>query len=102
MSTFISVDDEPRTLQVVQMKAETYTCSDPLPGTPLKLIVANEFAERFCFYGTRSLLVLFLTDRLHFSEANAVTTYSLYLAGCYLSPLLGGYVSDGELWVSRC
>ena len=70
-------------------------CSDPLPGIPLKLIVANEFAERFCFYGTRSLLVLYLKS-LGFSDANAVTAYSLYLAGCYLSPLLGGYISDGE------
>jgi hypothetical protein len=77
-----------------QKKATCVDRYDPLPGTPLKLIVANEFAERFCFYGTRSLLVLYLTEGLHFSEPQAVTGYSIYMGLCYLSPLLGGYVAD--------
>lgn len=74
-------------------------CRDPLPGAPLKLIVANEFAERFCFYGTRSLLVIFLTSRVHISDANAASIYSLYIALSYFSPLLGGYVAD--VWLGR-
>lgn len=77
----------------------TALCRDPLPGPALKLIVANEFAERFCFYGTRSLLVIFLTKQVHLSDAHAVSIYSLYVALSYFSPLLGGYVAD--VWLGR-
>jgi hypothetical protein len=38
--------------------------------------------------------VIYLTTRLHFSEPQAISGYSLYVALCYLSPLLGGYVAD--------
>lgn len=76
--------------------APVISCTDPLPGIPLKLIIGNEFAERFCYYGTRSLLVIYLTDKLGFKDDAAVSVVSLYIAGCYLSPLLGGYVADGK------
>lgn len=69
-----------------------------LPGPPqVGNVIASELAERFCFYGSRSVLTLYLTDRLGYSEASAVGTISAWVAACYLSPLLGGYLSDSHL-----
>jgi len=60
-------------------------------------IVANEFAERFCFYGINSILALYLVQSMHFGEAQATTWVSLFKSGAYLFPLLGAVVSD-VLW----
>ena len=69
-----------------------------LPGPPhVANIVVNEAAERFCYYGLRAILTLYLTDVLQLSEAAAVATASYFIAGSYLSPLLGGFVADAYL-----
>ena len=66
-----------------------------LPGPPHMLnIVTNEAAERFCYYGLRAILTLYLTDVLALSEGAAVSTVSYFIAGSYLSPLFGGFVAD--------
>ncbi|MGQ0502762.1 MAG: POT-type proton-dependent oligopeptide transporter [Panacagrimonas sp.] len=62
------------------------------PGIPY--IVANEFAERFCFYGINAVLSVFMVQHLHFGEAQATTWQSLFKSGAYFFPLLGAIVSD--------
>lgn len=70
---------------------------DPLPGDyRVKHIMLMELFERYAYYGSRAVLTLYLVDRLGFSEPQAVSAYSWYIALCYLSPLLGGYV--GDVW----
>jgi POT family proton-dependent oligopeptide transporter len=54
----------------------------------------GELAERSCFYGIRAILLLYAIDELGYSEKNASTIVSLYIAACYLLPLLGGYLAD--------
>lgn len=67
--------------------------SDRMPaGIPY--IVANEFAERFCYYGVNAILVQYMVDFLHFGDAKAATWQSLFKAGAYFFPLLGAMVSD--------
>ena len=63
----------------------------------VKSIMAMEAAERFSYYGTRSVLALYLTDALGFSYGNAVGSVSFFLAASYLSPFLGGWVADAVL-----
>jgi POT family proton-dependent oligopeptide transporter len=61
----------------------------------------GELAERSCFYGMRAILFLYLATELKFGDDNAGTIYSLFVAACYLLPLLGGYVADnffGKYW----
>ncbi|MGA3159357.1 MAG: POT family MFS transporter [Steroidobacteraceae bacterium] len=65
------------------------------PGIPF--IVANEFAERFCFYGINAILSLYLTSYLHFGDAHANVWQSLFKMGAYCSPLIGAVVAD-VLW----
>lgn len=67
--------------------------SDKMPsGIPF--IIANEFAERFCFYGISAILAVYLVQSLHFGEAQATTWVSLFKSGAYFFPLVGAIVSD--------
>ncbi|MCR5662611.1 MAG: peptide MFS transporter [bacterium] len=50
--------------------------------------------ERFSYYGMRAILVLFLVNQLDFSRENALALYGVYTGLVYLTPLLGGFLSD--------
>jgi len=63
----------------------------------LYLCFSVEMWERFSFYGMRALLVLFMTKYLLFDTERAGKVYGWYLGLVYLSPLIGGYVSD-KFW----
>lgn len=58
-----------------------------------------ELWERFSYYGMRALLVLYLTSTtltggFNISEKFAYGIYAAYGALVYLTPLLGGFISD--------
>jgi solute carrier family 15 (oligopeptide transporter), member 1 len=54
----------------------------------------GEFAERCCYYGMRAILTLYMVERLGIREENVGTFMSLFIAGCYFLPLLGGFLAD--------
>ncbi len=60
----------------------------------LYLCFSVEMWERFSFYGMRALLVLFMTKYLLLNTEKAGNIYGAYLGLVYLSPLIGGYISD--------
>jgi POT family proton-dependent oligopeptide transporter len=62
------------------------------PGIPY--IVANEFAERFCYYGINAILAVYMTEHLHFGQAKATEWQSLFKFGAYFFPLIGAILSD--------
>jgi len=70
------------------------------PGIPF--IVGNEAAERFCFYGLRAVLVIYMTQYLRNSagalapmnENESNGWYHLFLASNYFFPTLGAIVAD--------
>jgi POT family proton-dependent oligopeptide transporter len=66
---------------------------DKMPsGIPF--IVANEFAERFCYYGINAILTIYMTQFLRMGDAQATTFHSLFKSGAYFFPLVGAIVSD--------
>ncbi len=75
------------------------------PGIPF--IIGNELAERFSFYGMRTILMIFMTTALvtHegakdlMSEAEASKWIHAYMAAVYLTPLAGGLIAD--LWLGK-
>lgn len=75
------------------------------PGIPF--IIGNELAERFSFYGMRTILMIFMTTALvtHdgakdlMSEAEASKWIHAYMAAVYLTPLVGGLIAD--LWLGK-
>jgi POT family proton-dependent oligopeptide transporter len=73
------------------------------PGVPY--IIGNEAAERFCFYGMKTVLIIFMTQFLlnrqgelaTMSEGWAKFWYHLFVAGVYFFPILGAILADAVL-----
>lgn len=68
----------------------------------LAVLFTTEMWERFNFYGMRALLTLFMVNSLAFDEATASIIYGGFLGLCYLTPMLGGYISDRYLGNRNC
>jgi POT family proton-dependent oligopeptide transporter len=60
----------------------------------LWVLFGTEMWERFNFYGMRAILTLFLVNSLMMKEADASIIYGGFLGLCYLTPMLGGFISD--------
>jgi POT family proton-dependent oligopeptide transporter len=68
----------------------------------LWVLFSTEMWERFNFYGMRAILSLFMVHALMLGESDASIIYGGFLALCYLTPLLGGFISDRYLGNRYC
>ena len=68
----------------------------PASGHPkgLYTLFFSEMWERFCYYGMRVLLTLFLVKSLLKGDAEASLIYGAYTALIYAAPVLGGRMAD--------
>lgn len=75
--------------------------TDQMPsGIPY--IIGNEAAERFSFYGMKTILIVFMTKYLMdksgqpalMNEEQAKSWFHLFSSGVYFTPLLGALISD--------
>tara|TARA_B100001059_G_scaffold91112_1_gene89957 strand:+ start:5269 stop:7263 length:1995 start_codon:yes stop_codon:yes gene_type:complete len=73
-----------------------------MPGG-IPYIIGNEAAERFSFYGMKSILVIFMTGYLYLlpgavgpqmSNAEAIANYHLFTSAVYFTPILGALIAD--------
>lgn len=79
--------------------------TDPVMPRGVPFIVFNELAERYSFFGLRTILVVYMTKQLLDSsgnlapmgEADARAWYHAFEAALYFFPLLGAILSDGVL-----
>ncbi|HLW67102.1 MAG TPA: hypothetical protein VKS79_17440 [Gemmataceae bacterium] len=74
----------------------------PVPDTHPSAIYFffwGEFAERSSYYGMRAILFLYITTALHYAATDAAPLYAAFKMGCYLLPLLGGFIADR--WLGR-
>ena len=70
------------------------------PGIPY--IIGNELAERFSYYGMKTIMVIFMTKYLMDSSGNAAPMtesdakywYHIFNMTNYLFPILGAFVAD--------
>lgn len=60
----------------------------------LWVLFGTEMWERFNFYGMRAILTLFMVNALMMKEEEASIIYGGFLGLCYLTPMLGGFISD--------
>ncbi|HEX4073395.1 MAG TPA: hypothetical protein VHX68_19595, partial [Planctomycetaceae bacterium] len=58
----------------------------------------GEFAERCSFYGMKTILPVYLTGVLLFADTRGGAIMNWFKMGCYLLPLLGGYLADRFFW----
>lgn len=79
------------------MTSTTQIASDNKFPSQIKYIVGNEACERYSYYGMRSILTVFMIQVLLFQEAKATSVYHLFAGACYLTPLLGAWISD-RIW----
>lgn len=66
----------------------------------LYVLFFTEMWERFSYYGMRAILVLFMTKMLAFDPKFASGIYGNFTALVYLTPLIGGLISD-RYWGNR-
>ena len=90
------------------MATQQYATSPPNisgmpPGVPY--IIGNEAAERFSFYGMRSILTIFMTAYLvntlgtlePMGDAEARAWFSTFVSAVYFLPILGAILAEGFL-----
>ena len=68
----------------------------------LWVLFGTEMWERFNFYGMRTLLTLFIVNSLMMSKEQSSLIYGGFLGLCYLTPMLGGFISDKFLGNRNC
>ncbi|WP_042349929.1 peptide MFS transporter [Bacillus massiliigorillae] len=78
------------------MNPQKNTSKHP-PG--LYLLFFTEMWERFSYYGMRGILVLYLTKEivsggLGMNATIAMSIYGFYTGAVYITPLIGGWLSD--------
>src|ERR1700756_2125711 len=68
-------------------------------GHPIGLYVLffTEMWERFCYYGMRALLILYMINYFKWSQKDASTVYKVYTSFVYVTPILGGFLADRYL-----
>ena len=87
----------------VSYRTQPHATSGMPPGIPY--IITNEAAERFSYYGMRSILTIFMTQYLMNSagepdlmgEAEATAWYHTFNAFVYLTPVFGALIADAWL-----
>jgi POT family proton-dependent oligopeptide transporter len=86
---------------------EYLTAPAPTKEMPkgIPYIIGNEIAERFSFYGMKTILFVFMTQYLmsstgepaFFTETEARQYQGWFVSAAYLTPLIGAFISDA-LW----
>lgn len=99
LSRLKMMDERPLTSSSSSSSSSSFFCKIKLlPGPPhLWAIIAQEAGERFCYYGLRSVMTLFLVDVFMYSNARATSLISFWISATYLSPILGGFIADAVL-----
>ena len=64
------------------------------------LALANT-GERFGYYTMLAIFLLFIQAKFGFSAAAATQIYSIFLAGVYFMPLIGGILAD-KIGYGKC
>ncbi|MDE0854716.1 MAG: oligopeptide:H+ symporter [Nevskia sp.] len=74
------------------MTSTTQSAERMPAGIPF--IIANELAERFCYYGINSILTVYMVQHLHFGDAQATIWQSLFKFGAYFFPFFAAILAD--------
>src|SRR5579872_2987192 len=60
----------------------------------LYLLFLTEAWERFGFYMVQTILILYMTKGLAYSDTHAYLLYGAFSSMLYLTPVVGGYLAD--------
>ena len=81
------------------MRGKTIRLLKAVQAQPVSVwyIVSLSMWEYFSYYGMRALLILYLTQKLLFTDQHAYALYGAYTSLVYLTPMLGGLLADRYL-----
>ena len=65
----------------------------PYPKTVF-LILGNEFCERLSYYGMKSILSIYISQKLHFDHDRSTSIYHTFSMLCYFCPMFGAMIAD--------
>ena len=65
----------------------------PYPKTVF-LILGNEFCERLSYYGMKSILSIYISQKLHFDHDRSTSIYHTFTMLCYFCPMFGAMIAD--------
>jgi POT family proton-dependent oligopeptide transporter len=60
-------------------------------------VFSGELAERASYYGMRTILALYLTEVMGYTQAGGATIMKIFMAACYLTPFIGGWIAEKYL-----
>lgn len=63
----------------------------------LYVLFFTEMWERFGFYTMLAIFVYYMQENFHWDATTATNVYGLFLAGVYITPLIGGWLADNVL-----
>jgi len=109
MADTIAKYSRPVTPSLNDCRMKTPYRTAPVSSTEIPVgipfIIANEWAERFSYYGMRAILVVFMTQYLmdaggqpaHMSENEAQGYFHLFVSITYFTPFFGALIADAWL-----
>ncbi|KAM9991671.1 hypothetical protein ACTFIZ_005063 [Dictyostelium cf. discoideum] len=65
--------------------------------TSFPFILGNEICERFSFYGIKTILILYLTNYMEYSDDKSTVILHSFNFVAYLFPILGAYIADAKI-----
>jgi POT family proton-dependent oligopeptide transporter len=57
-------------------------------------IIGTVMWEFFSFFGMQALLILYLVQKLHFSDSDAYAIYGAFTSLIFVTPIIGGWLAD--------
>lgn len=57
-------------------------------------IIGMVMWEFFSFYGMQAMLILYLTQKLHFPDGHAYAIFGSFTSLIYVTPIIGGWLAD--------
>lgn len=67
----------------------------------LYLLFFTELWERFGFYSLQTIIILYMSQGLHFTDDHAYLLYGTFSTLLYITPVIGGYLADRFLGFQR-
>jgi proton-dependent oligopeptide transporter, POT family len=65
------------------------------------LLLSVVLWEFFSYFGMRALLILYLTQKIGFSDQRAYALYGAFTSLIFLTPIIGGWLADNVLGFKR-
>ena len=83
----------------MKVTAQTKALRQP---TTFYFSTITSLGERLGYYILAFLMTLFLKSSYHFSDTKAFSIFAVFTALSFITPVIGGYLSDNYLGVKRC